>query len=218
MNDRVILTGMILFSVPYAETDRRVVILTRERGKITAFAHRARKQGSALLGSTLSFCFGRFTLIEGRNAYTLLSADIDYYFDGLRKDLESTSYGCYFMELADYYGRENLDAGAMLNLLYLSLKALENPNLPNKLVRYIYEIRLMVINGDYPPSAAEDKRLGEAARYAVAYIMTSELRKLYTFVVTDEVLCQIASMQDAMRTRLIDAKLKTLSVLDSMLN
>ena len=43
------------------------------------------------------------------------------------------------------------------------------------------------------------------------------MRKLYTFIETDEVLSQIASMQDALRSRLIDVKLKTLGVLDTML-
>lgn len=38
MQDFVILTGIIIKAEPIGEYDRRVVLLTKERGKISAFA------------------------------------------------------------------------------------------------------------------------------------------------------------------------------------
>ncbi len=217
MSQGIDLTGMVLAASPSGEYDKRVVLLTKERGKITAFARGARRQNSMLLAAVSPFSFGTFVLYEGRSAYTLVQAEITNYFAGLKEDLEGTYYGFYFMEFADYYGQENLDASPMLNLLYASLRALENKKLPDKLVRYVFEIRLMVMNGEFPQDVIYDASLLEATRFAIQYVIQAPLQKLYTFLVKEEVLTELGRLQDRIREKYIDRRFKSLDILETML-
>ena len=119
MQDFVILTGIIIKAEPIGEYDRRVVLLTKKKEKISAFARASRKPGNRLMAPTNPFSFGQFKLFAGRNAYTMSDADISNYFEELRQDFAGAYYGMYFLEICDYYTRENndeiLSAGALID-------------------------------------------------------------------------------------------------------
>ena len=212
MQDLCSVTGLILKAEPFGEYDRRVVMLTRERGKIAAFAKGARRQGSRLLASTNPFCFGEFRLYEGRTSYSISEASIQNYFAPLREDFENACYGMYFLEVMDYYARENNDEKEMLKLLYQSLRALCHKNLDNRLVRYIFEIKALALNGEYP-GLPKDKSYEESTAYAAAFIVGTPVEKLYTFTVTEKVLKELQEITDEFRKRFIDRNFKSLEIL-----
>lgn len=212
MQDLCSVTGLILKAEPFGEYDRRVVMLTRERGKIAAFAKGARRQGSRLLASTNPFCFGEFRLYEGRTSYSISEASIQNYFAPLREDFENACYGMYFLEVMDYYTRENNDEKEMLKLLYQSLRALCHKNLDNRLVRYIFEIKALALNGEYP-GLPKDKSYEESTTYAAAFIVGTPVEKLYTFTVTEKVLKELQEITDEFRKRFIDRNFKSLEIL-----
>lgn len=215
MQEYTQITGMVLKAEPIGEYDRRIVILTKEKGKISAFARGARKQGSRLLAATNPFSFGEFKLYAGRSSYNVLEAAISNYFEGLREDFEGAYYGMYFLELMDYYTRENNDEKEMLRLLYQSLRALLHEGLPNRLVRYIFELKAMVINGEFP-GIPTDKVWDQSTEYAVSYIVDSGIERLYTFTVTPEVLRQLQEIADDYRRRYLDRTFKSLEIVDNL--
>lgn len=216
MQEQISVTGMILKAEPVGEYDRRVVILTRERGKIAAFARGARKQGSRMLASTNPFCFGIFRLYEGRGAYGVAEANISNYFEEFREKFEEACFGMYFLEVMDYYTRENSDETEMLKLLYQSLRALLHEGLPNSLVRYIFEIKAITINGEYPGPPKREAPYLDSTLYALDFISSSSIEKLYTFTVTEQVLGEISQIADTFRRRFIDRKMKSLEVLSEI--
>ncbi len=209
------ITGMIIKAEPIGEYDRRVVLLTREKGKISAFARGSRKPNSRLLAATNPFSFGVFKMYAGKTSYNIVEASISNYFEGLRQDYESAFYGMYFLEVMDYYTRENNDEKEMLKLLYQSLRALMHEGLSNVLVRYIFEMKAMVINGEFPGMPVKGE-WEESTRYAVSYIMNSGIEKLYTFTVTPPVLEELKRIGDAYRTRFIDRSFKSLEIVDNL--
>ena len=235
-------TGMIISSMPVGEYDRRIVILTKECGKIAAFAKGARRPNSQLVGVTRAFIFGRFEVYRSRDSYTIYKAYADNYFEEVVTDLDGILYACYFAELADYYGRENLDASEIINLLYISLKALTKEHIPNELVRYIYELRLIAINGECPDvfvchecgadninaySLLENAflceecsqkttgtiRLSQTCVYTIQYIITSPLKKLFSFTVDENVLSVIRRVMNRITKITFDKDFKSKNML-----
>lgn len=241
--NQITVTGMVLEAAPVGEYDRRIVILTKERGKIPAFARGARKPNSALVGVTSPFSFGEFTLYEGRTSYTLMSASISNYFQELRQDVEGAYYGFYFLEFAGYFAREANDETALLKLLYQTFRALVNPNIPNRLIRRIYELRAVTVNGEGPQMSecvccgdkerekvfsvrrgglvcrqcsdrAQDGRtLLGSTLYTLQYIVSSPIEKLYTFIVTDEVQRELELVVTDYLAEYVGKQFKSLEIL-----
>ena len=211
----VTVTGMVLASSSVNDYDRRVVILTKERGKITAFAKGARRQGSRLMAATDQFCFAAFKVFEGRTAYNLIEASVSNYFEELREDFDGACLGMYFLEFADYYTRENNDETEMLKLLYQSVRAVCKPSLDNRLVRVIFEMKALVVNGEFPGIPA-DASLSRSAAYAVDFIVKTPVEKLFTFAVSDEVYEELAALSASYIRRFIDRKFKSMDLLDTL--
>ncbi|MCI9386605.1 MAG: DNA repair protein RecO [Lachnospiraceae bacterium] len=213
--DFVILTGMIIKAEPLGEYDRRVVILTKERGKISAFAKGSRRPGNRLMAPTSPFSFGQFKLYAGRSSYNMLDADISNYFEELRQDYSGAYYGMYFLEICDYYTRENNDETGMLKLLYQSLRALASQSFENRLVRYVFEIKAIVLNGEFPGIMQMDKLL-ESTAYAIDYIVKTPVEKLFSFQVKPGVLRELGIFSGNLCRRVMDKNFKSLEILENI--
>jgi DNA repair protein RecO (recombination protein O) len=244
MSESVTVTGMVLSTMPVNDYDRRVVLLSKERGKITAFARGARRMNSQLMGRTNPFCFGEFDVYEGRSSYTISQARILNYFEKLTADMEQVCYGSYFLELANYYTFENMNAVNELNLLYASFRALQNDAIPNPLVRYIMELKMMVFHGSYPEcfcchqcggtekllhfscakggvlcdacagAAADCIDIGSSTLYTLQYIISTPVKKLFSFTVSDEVLTELKMIMGRLQFLYMDRKFKSLEMLE----
>lgn len=215
MQELSVLTGIVIKAQPVGEYDRRVVILTKEKGKISAYAKGVRKTNNKLMAPTNPFSFGKFKVFEGRNSYSLSDAEISNYFEELRTDLEGAYYGMYFLEICDYYTRENNDETNMLKLIYQSLRALCSQKFDNKLVRYIFEIKSIAINGELPEPKSV-MQLSDTALYTIDFIFRTQVEKLYSFTVNDTILCELKYFSDIIRKRVIDKNFKSLEILENI--
>ncbi len=241
---QITVTGMVLAAMPVGDYDKRLVILTKERGKIAAFAKGARRPNSALLACSQPFSFGEFSLYAGKSSYNISAAEITKYFPEVREDIEMVSYACYFCELAEQVTRENNDEMQMLKLLYMTMLALTKKIIPNNLIRYIFELKSMCVNG-YAPQVfsctacgKEDEyhwfsieagglvcddcrpgkqglmKLSGSTVYTLQFIEVTPIEKLYSFTVNEQVLREIRTLIKGYLPMMVSGPFKSLEVLE----
>lgn len=245
MRDKLELTGMMLSSTMVGDYDKRLVILTKERGKITAFAKGARKPNSPYLGISEPFNFGTFTLLEGFDAYRLIGGEIKDYFLEVKNDIEGICYGTYFCDVLEYLCVEGIGDINMLNLLYMTLKALTKENIPNRLIRRIFELKVLAFDGEgmaafscahcknekvtafYLPAngllCEECARklekaygLTESTVFTLQYIISAPVDKLYTFQVSEIVFREMDVVMEQYFRQHVTKKFNSLEILASL--
>ena len=234
----VTLTGLVLYSSDVGEFDKRLVILTKEAGRITAFAKGARRPNNPLVAACSPFCFGVFDAFEGRNSYHISKANISNYFRDLVLDYDKVCLGSYFLEVADFLSVEGMDERNRLALLYQSLKALESGKFSHRLLKNIYDLKTWVIDGEYPNvfnctccgkkenlTAFSLKRHGMLCKecanleagsnissstlYTMQFIVSSTIEKLYTFVLNEETEEELTRILDGYRLNYRSHKYKS---------
>ncbi len=243
MDNKIEVTGIVLSQMPIGEFDKRVVILTKEFGKVSAFARGARKPNSPFLAGSQPMAFGKFTLFPGRNAYSINNIQVSDYFASDITDPDQMYMGMYFLELADYFAKEGLEAGEMLNLIYRALRTLTKSGISPTLIRRIYEFKMLVINGEYPDVFAcgkcgskenldffdvahdcvicenchgalpDSKKLKTSTVYALQYIVTSPMNKLFAFTVKDDILEQLDNVIGSYMEKQVDKHFNSLDFL-----
>ncbi len=207
---------MILQTSPVNDYDRRLVVLTKERGKVTIFARGARRQNSKLTAAANPFCFGVFKVYEGKSAYNLIDVEVQYYFEELRTNIEGAFLGMYFLEYAAWYSRENNDEVELLKLLFQSVRAIVKGTIDYRLIRCIYEIKILAVNGEFPGLSDNEASL-EATRYTVNFIVNTPVERLYTFRVSDAVLNELSRLCERYNKRHTEHRFKPLQTLDSIM-
>ena len=126
------------------------------------------------------------------------------------------------------------------------LRALTNPHIPNRLIRYIFELRALCINGEGPqvfqciscgktkgqlvfsvkkgglvcPDCGKDVIdgicLNQSTLYSMQYIESSQIEKLYTFVVKENVLEELARVMKRYTDVYVDKRFKSLEILETL--
>lgn len=242
MDRSVEVSGIVLSSMPIGENDKRVVILTKERGRISAFVHGAKKPTSTLAAGSVPMTYGRFSLYEGRNSYTVQKIEVANFFEEIKADLTAICYGSFFMEMAEYYSMEDMDEEERLTLLYQSLRALSDDRFSRRLIESVYILKTFAINGEYPnvyscvtcgkkddlvsfsmekrgclctehtPAAA--KRMDPSLLYAMQYIISTPAKKLYSFTLSDNIEKALYDLITAYRKRYVGHTFKSEEFLD----
>ena len=142
--------AMVLRVTDYNDRDALLTLLTPNHGKLTAKARGLRRKNSPLVAPCQLLAYGEFTLFEYRGQYTINEAASVELFSGLRRDLLKLSLGTYFAQVAELISQEDLPNPELLSLLLNSLYALAKLNLPEKVVKPVFELRAVCLAGYTP--------------------------------------------------------------------
>ena len=142
--------GLVIRVTPYNDTDALLSVLTPEHGRLTMKARGLRRKNSPLIAPCQLLSFAEFTLFEYRNMYTINEAHAVELFSPLRKDLQKLSLGSYFAQAAETMSQEDLPNPELLSLVLNCLFALAKLNLPEIMVKAVFELRSACLSGYTP--------------------------------------------------------------------
>ena len=139
--------AIILSRVNYGEADRIMQIITPEQGKIGVMAKGVRREKSKLAGGIELLAVCDVVLHQGRGELALLtSARLDRFFGNILEDYDRLQLTYYILKDVSKVG-DQLTEPALYNLTEISLRSLDNKEIPLGLVELWYRLQMAILLG-----------------------------------------------------------------------
>lgn len=236
--------GIVIKETDAGETGKRIVVLTKEHGKMLLSARGSKKLKSGTMAATQLFSYCEFTLYEGRGFFSITQADVIESFYEIRNNFDRLSYGAYILELTERAAFEELENNSSFDLLLRTLFVLSKGRQNPRLITVIYIIRLLkecgfmseafctecgeeiedfayyseYNDGLFCPHCADGCRykLGSGAVKSVKHILECDMPVLFSFKVDEDVLRQLWTFADISRRKYLGEYYKTLDYINNM--
>ena len=143
-------SGLVLRVTAYKDKDALLTLLTPNHGKLTVKARGLYRKNSSLTAPCQLLAYGEFTLFEYRSMYTINEAHSVELFTALRRDLQKLSLGTYFAQAAELLSQEDMPNPDLLSLTLNCLYALTKMDIPELLVKAVFELRGACLAGYAP--------------------------------------------------------------------
>ena len=143
--------GLVIKIKNINENDKYLTILCEEYGKISFKASGVRNFKSKFIAPAQPFAYSEFTLFKTPTFIRMNEAQIIENFYGIRLDLAALALAVYLSDIASIIcvGESN-DEGQVLRLLLNTLHIISNKKLPNKIIKAVYELRVLTKSGFMP--------------------------------------------------------------------
>lgn len=237
--------GIVISEMPIKEKDKRIVIYTKEHGKLACFAKGARKPKSTLLSGTQLLSYGEYVISKFGNSYQVKQVDLIENFYNIRNDIKSLAYTMYMLEVLDFLSLEGDYNPILLKLILKTLTAVKSEKMPIRLIVHIFRLKIMALCG-YMPNVKKCtvcgadtsfykfsvKRGGvvcdrcttkdsyilisDSTIYTITYILSADINKLYSFNLSDKVLDELERITDKYVQYHLDKKFKTLHFIEQV--
>lgn len=152
--------GIVLHEMPIGDHDKRLIVLTKDFGKITIFSKGSRRMTSRVLANSQLFAYSDMEIYKGKTSYNLSSGDLIKSFHHLRDDMVKLSYGMFVLEFTDYITQEGMNNHELMQLVLKTLQVLEHGEIAPRLVIQIFQLKACAYIG-YTPWVTDCIRCGE---------------------------------------------------------
>ncbi|MCC7101521.1 MAG: DNA repair protein RecO [Fimbriimonadaceae bacterium] len=146
MSGEVSLTGLVLRRWDQGENDRRLSVLTREKGRILVTAKGARKSASRLASSSEPLALATFQIATGKVNSFITQAQPHAGFGKLRADYDRLILGLSYAELVSAVAPLEHPNADLFDSAVIALKTIETAE--NPLVASLWsQLKLMEVEG-----------------------------------------------------------------------
>lgn len=146
--------GLIIREASMGDKDKRLVMLTREMGKIPVIAKGALSPKSKHGAISQVFCYGDYVLGKGRTFYYIKEAQLIEAFFPLRQNLDRLAYATFMLEVAETLTLDGTENQNLMQLLLRGLKAMTRAaEGKESLIADAFIWRVLAENGFYPDLA-----------------------------------------------------------------
>lgn len=138
------LSGIVLSAFPMGDKDVRIVLLSREAGKLPVLVKGALSPNSKWRSVSQPFCCGNFVLSKGKTFYYIKEAELKDSLYELRTDLDRLGWASVMLEAAERFSLDGVDNRELVNLLVRGLMAMARGELnPPEAVAAAFIFRLL---------------------------------------------------------------------------
>lgn len=237
-------TGMIIKETKVGEGNKIFTLLTADYGKIQASGAGVRSFKSKISSGCSLFCYSDFKLKQGKNReiYNIVSAEKQMDFYDLRLDIEKLALANYITDLCNRTTVSDTDCQNILRLLLNTMYYLQKKDYDQK-IKPVFELRLMAESGFAPDLTCcancastenltyfsvdnsclecgickKTPNISQGTLDAMRYIMSSPLKSIFGFTVSEDVLNQLTVLAEQYALHRIGTVPKSLIYLKSLI-
>lgn len=214
--------GIILKEMVVGESNKRLVVFAKDRGKCLLSAKGAKNPKSKLMAGSQPFCYCDFQVFEGKGFLSITQIDILERFYGLQTDIKTLAYGIYLAELLDQVAMEGMENNDLLELFLRVLSRMAKGQIDPQLASRIFECKLLDYYGWKPQlnqcvlcggdlgdalffhhghggmvcnaHKAGSCTISLGAKQAMEYIFSKEGNAVFSFALSKEVLVELGGI------------------------
>ncbi|MCL2575058.1 MAG: DNA repair protein RecO [Defluviitaleaceae bacterium] len=202
--------GIVLRENIAGETNKRLVLLTKNHGKVVVFARGAKGAKSKLSANKLSY--NEFVIYDGGQFFSLTQCSPIVQFANIPLDYNAFCVANFILELSDKIMLENMEALDTLNLVLMAFYRLEKAALPS-LVQAVFTLKLLQKEGFFGEHCTENPdfmNISKEANAAINYILSTPIKRVFNFRVSSDVMNELQQYALLFLQQNVDLQLKSL--------